>query len=180
MSVNRASTILNFASWILSGQWNAANSQSTHLQRLSAKITVTILPLPSTIECPRSINNFREGSGSCIAMMRIALFQNWVLRGQSFHYVHVYNFTNMHATSHRFNYFASTSRVNIQELAFSFTTTLLSAVSQVRLSSFQIPTAMWDSESFTTSLLQDMIASKNEPGVIRDLCNLTIQFIFDA
>jgi hypothetical protein len=39
---------------------------------------------------------------------------------------------------------------------------------------------MSDSKSLNTSLLEVMISSKNERVFIRDLCDLTLQIIFDA
>jgi len=57
---------------------------------------------------------------------------------------------------------------------------LLSALCQVVLSSIQIPTAMLDSKSLETSLLEVVISSKNYGVSIRDLSDLTVQIIFDA
>jgi len=51
---------------------------------------------------------------------------------------------------------------------------------QFQIRSHPIPTAMWDSQSLNTSLLEVMISSKNERVFIRDLNDLTIQIIFDA
>jgi len=112
-SVNGASTIFEPASWILYGCWNAANPQSTHRQPVTAKLPVTMLCLPPTIECPQSVNNFCGGSASCTAIKCIVLFLNCVLHGQALQYVLVYNITNMHAMSHRSDCFACSSRVNI-------------------------------------------------------------------
>jgi len=112
-SINGASTIVAIACWIIKGQWNAADPQSTYRQPLSAKILVTISRLPPTIERPQSVTNFCGGSVSYTAMKCIALFLNWVLHGQSFQYVLVYNFINLHATSHRSYFFACSSTVNI-------------------------------------------------------------------
>jgi len=57
---------------------------------------------------------------------------------------------------------------------------LFLAVSQVGLPGFRIPTAMSDTQSFNTSMLEVMIYSKNERVFIRDLSDLTSQIIFDA
>jgi len=57
---------------------------------------------------------------------------------------------------------------------------LLLIVSQVDLLSFQIPTAMSDSKSFNTSLLEVMISSKNEHVFICDLSNLILHITFEA
>ena len=136
--------------------------------------------LPATIECPRSFNNVCGGSVSYTAINCITLLLNWVLRGQSFHYVLVYNFTKMHAMSQRSEFFASRCRVNIWGPMVCYTVSLLSVVFRVRLPRVLIPTSMSDSKSLTTSLLKVMISSKNECVFIPDLSNLTMQIIFDA
>jgi len=100
-SVNGASTIFDLASWIIQGQWDAAYPQSTYRQPFVAKILAKISRPPPTIERTWSVNNLCGGSVSYTAMKCIALFLNWVLHSQSFQYVLVYNFTNMHAMSHR-------------------------------------------------------------------------------
>jgi len=43
-----------------------------------------------------------------------------------------------------------------------------------------MPTAMVDSKSLNTSLLEGMISSKNERVFIRDLSEHSLQIIFDA
>ena len=53
-------------------------------------------------------------------------------------------------------------------------------VSQGELPSYHIPTAMLDSNSMNTVLLEVMISSKYERVFIRDLGDLTLQIIFDA
>jgi len=53
-------------------------------------------------------------------------------------------------------------------------------VTQIELPSVQFPTAMSDTKSLNTSLLEVMISSKNECVFIRDLSDLTLQMIFDA
>jgi len=76
--------------------------------------------------------------------------------------------------------FASSSKVNIEQPAFSFTIRYLDAVPWHVLPSLQILTTMWDSKSFTTSFLEDKISSKNECVFIHNLSDLTLQIIFDA
>jgi len=132
------------------------------------------------IERPRCVNNFRGGSVRYTAMNSIALLLNWVLRGQSFQYVLVYNFTNMHAMSHRSDLFACSSRVDIYEPAFCITITWLSAVSRVGLYSCLNATAMSDSKSSNTLMPDVMISSKNECGIVCDLSDLPLQIILDA
>jgi len=56
----------------------------------------------------------------------------------------------------------------------------LLTVSQVEMHSFQTLTAMLDSKSLITSLLEVMISSKNECVFICDWSDLTYQIIFDA
>jgi len=57
-------------------------------------------------------------------------------------------------------FFARSSRVNIKESAFCITITFLSAVSRVGLSCFVIPTAMLETKSLNTLLLEVIIPSK--------------------
>jgi len=135
---------------------------------------------PTTIERPPTFNDFRGGSGSYTAMNCSALLLNWVFHGQSFQYVLVYNFTNMHAMSHRADFFPCSCSVNIWEPAICFTVSLLSVVFRVGLPSHLIATAMLDSQSYNTSLLEVMISCKNERVLIRDLRGLMLQIIFDA
>ena len=129
----------------------------------------------------RSINSFCVDSPSYTAMNSIALFLNWVFNSQSFQFIFVYNFTNMHAMSHRsYLCLVHSSRVNIYTPAFYYTITSLLTVSQVKLFSYQIPTAMLDSQSLTSVLLEVMITSENERVFIHDFSDLTLQIIFDA
>jgi len=62
----------------------------------------------------------------------------------------------------------------------SFTVSLFSAVFRVGIPSILISTAMSDTKSLNTSLLEAMISSKNEHVFIRDLSDLKLQIIFDA
>jgi len=144
------------------------------------KVLLTLSHPPPTIEHPHSVNNLRWGSLSYTAMKCIPLFSNWVSCSQSCHYVLVYNFTNMHAMSYRSYYFNCSSRAIIEEPTLCCTITLLSAVSQFRSPNFLIPTAMSNSKSLNTSLLDVMMSSKNEGFFICYLSNLTIHIIFDA
>jgi len=57
---------------------------------------------------------------------------------------------------------------------------LFSAVSRVEIPSFPNSTTMTDTQSLKTSLLEVMISSKKERFFIPDLCDLTLQIIFDA
>jgi len=86
----------------------------------------------------------------------------------------------MHAMSHRSDFFASSSRVNIQCPAICCTITLLSAVTRVVSSSFLIPTAVSDSQSLNTSILEVVISSTNERVFIRYFSDLTSQVVFNA
>jgi len=108
------------------------------------------------------------------------LFLNGVLRGQSLQSVLVLNFTNMYAMSYWSDYFLCSCRVNIEQPAVCFTVLLFLAVSRVGLPSFLISTAMSDSNSANTSLLEVVISSKNERVFTRDLSDLPLQIIFDA
>ena len=145
-----------------------------------AKIPATISRPTPTIEIPWSVNNLYGGSVSYTAMKCIALFLNRVLHGQSVQYVHVYNFTNIHAMSHRSDFCPCSSRVNIYEPAICCTIDLLSAVTQVVLPSFHFPTAMSVSQSVNTWMLEVMSSSKNEGVFIRDLSDVTIQIVIDT
>ena len=51
---------------------------------------------------------------------------------------------------------------------------------QVKLDSFRIPSAMSDSKSWTTSMLEVTISSNTERVFIRDLSNPSLKIIFDA
>jgi len=101
MSVNGASTIIEYASCIIQRQWNVGNPQWTHPQPLLANMLVMILRPPPTVEHLQSVNSFCGGSERYTAMNSIVLFLNWVLHGQSLQSNLVYNFTNMHAISYR-------------------------------------------------------------------------------
>jgi len=179
-SVNGASTIFDPASWVIKWQWNLINPQWIYPQTVLAKMVMLILHPPPTIERPHSVNNFCGGSVSYTAMHCTALFPSWVLSGQFFPYVLVYNFTNMHAVSHRTDFFTCSSRVNLSESAVCGTKTLLSAVSQVRLRSCLLPTAMLDSKSLDTTLLEVVSSSENVCVFIRYLSDYTLQIVFDA
>jgi len=135
---------------------------------------------PPTIGCPRSVNNFGGGSARYTEINHITLFLNGILRGQSLLSILVYNITSMHAVSHRSEFFACTSRVNIWEPAFCITIILLLAVSRVRLPFLLITTAMSDSKSLYTSLLEVLLSTKNERVFSRDLSDLTSRIIFNA
>jgi len=95
------------------------------------------------------------------------------LRSQSLQSVLVFHITNMHAMSDWSYYFPCRCRFNIKEPAICFTVSLFSAVSRVGLRSFSLSTAMSDTQSLNTALLEVMISSKNERVFIRDLSNLT-------
>jgi len=107
-------------------------------------------------------------------------FPNGVLCGQSLQSVLVFNFTNMHAMSYWSDYFPCSCRVNIYKPAVGCTVSLFSAVSRVGIHSLLICTAMSDTKSLNTSLLEVMICSKNQRVFIRNLRDLTLQIIFDA
>jgi hypothetical protein len=64
--------------------------------------------------------------------------------------------------------------------AVCFTVTLFSAVVRVGLPSFLMSTAISETKSLNTSLLEVMISSKNEPVFIHDLSDHTLHIIFDA
>jgi len=76
--------------------------------------------------------------------------------------------------------FACSCRVNKQVHAVCFSVVVLSAVSQIRLSSYLISTAMSDSLSLNTIWLEVMISAKNEHVFIRDSSELTFQIIVNA
>ena len=78
------------------------------------------------------------------------------------------------------DYYRCSSRVNIEEPAICFTVSWFLAVSRVGLHSFLISSAMSDTQSLNTSLLEVMISSKNERVFIRDLSDQTLKIIFDA
>jgi len=180
MNLNRPSTIFGLAFWTIWGLRKGVNPWLTDPPPLWAKMLLTISLPPPTIERPLSVKIFCGGSVSYTAMNCIALLQHWVLQGQSFQFVLVYNFTNMHAMSHRSVWFACSCRVNIYEPAVCFTVSLPSAVFRVGLPTFLIPTAMSGSKSLNTSLLEVIISSRYELGFIRDLSDFTLQIVLDA
>jgi len=85
-----------------------------------------------------------------------------------------------YSVSQILHFVACSSRVNIIEPAFYFTTMELLAVSRVGLTSYRISTVMSYSTSLNASLLEVMISPKNELVFISDLSDLTLQIIFDA
>jgi len=96
-------------------------------------------------------------------------------------YSHVFNFTNMHAMSHRFDFFlACSSKVDIYKAAFDLTRTYPLRVTQIGLCRVHFLTAMSDTQSLNTLLVEVMISSKNELVIIWDFSNLTLQSIFNA
>ena len=141
---------------------------------------VTISYLPPTSERPQSINIYCRGSVRYTAMNCILLFLSRVPHSHSLQSVFVYNFTNMHAMSYRYDFFAGSCRVNIYKPAVCYTVTLLAAVFRVELPRFLNLTAMSYWKSLNTSLLKVMISSKNEQAFFRDFSDITLQIIFDA
>jgi len=121
-----------------------------------------------------------QGSKRYTAINFILPFLNGVLRGQSLQSVLVLNFPTRHAMSCGSDYLPCSCRVNIEEPAVCFSVSLFSTVSRVRIPSILICTAMSDTKSFNTWLLEVMISSKNEGVFIPDLSDLTLQIIFDA
>jgi hypothetical protein len=91
------------------------------------------------------------------------------------------NFTNMHAMSHRSDFYLTySSKGNLSERAFYQTITKLLTVTQMELPRVQFPNAMSDTKSLNTSLLEVMISSKNEYVLIWDLSDFTLHITFDA
>jgi len=117
---------------------------------------------PPTIERPHSVNSSRGCSDRYTAMYCIVQFLNQVLRGQSWQSILLYNITNMHAMSYRSDFFACSCRSNNLEVAGCFTVSSVTPVFRVGSTSVLILTAMSDSKSLNTSLLEVMISSKNE------------------
>jgi len=122
----------------------------------------------------------RQGSERYTAMNCILPFLNGVLRGQSLQSVLVFNFTNMHAMSYWSDYFSCSCRVNIWEPVVSITVSLFYSVSRVRKPSIVISTAMCDTRSVNTSLVEVMVSSKNKRVFIRNLSDHTLEIIVDA
>jgi len=61
-----------------------------------------MIPRPSPkYDRQSSVNSFYAGFVSYTAINCIASFPNWVFDGESIQYVPVYNFTHMHAMSHK-------------------------------------------------------------------------------
>jgi len=141
----------------------------------------TIWLLPPKNECHESVTCLCAGAVTYTATYCIVLYRNWIINGQSFQSVLVYHYTTMHAMSHRAYFFdARSSRVNISEPAIFSSIPYLLTFFQFRLPSNTIPTAMSDSQSLKTLLLEVKISSKNECVFIGDLNDLTLKIIFDA
>jgi hypothetical protein len=122
----------------------------------------------------------RQGCKHYIVINCSILFLNGDLHGQSLQSVLLFNITNMDAMSDWPDYFPCSCRDNIEEPAICLTVSVLSAVSQVELPSFQISTTMSDTELLNTMLLEVMISSKDERIITCDLSDHTLHFIFDA
>jgi len=104
---------------------------------------VTILHLPLTTECQWSFNPACGGSVSCTATNCTAWFVNAVINGQSSLYVPVFNFTIIHAMSHRSDFcIVCSSKVNIWEPACYFTVMYLVTATPVESQRIQIQTMM--------------------------------------
>jgi len=135
---------------------------------------------PPTIERPHSVNS----SGGCTdryaAMYCILQFLHRVLRCQSSQSILVYNISNMHAMSHSYDFFACSCSVNIYKVEVCFAVLSVTPVFRVGSNSIRILTAMSDSKSLNTSLLEVIIPSKDERVFIRDLSDLTLQIILDV
>jgi len=120
ISVNRASMehqrrVNDFWSCILDSPRAMKRSWST-INQSAARIgndASDVIASTSYNWAPRERQQFCGSSASYTATNCMAVFLNWVLPGQSFQYVLVYNITNMHAMSHRSDLFACSSRVNI-------------------------------------------------------------------
>ena len=73
-----------------------------------------ILLLSPKNERQQSVNSFCAGAITYTATKCIALYLNCIFNHQSFQYILVYNFTTMHAMSHRAYFFVACScRVDI-------------------------------------------------------------------
>ena len=76
--------------------------------------------------------------------------------------------------------FMCSSRVNISKPTCYFAIAIHLTVSRVGLPRILTPTAMLDSKSFNTTLLEVIIPSKNEHVFILDLSDLTLPIIFNT
>jgi len=154
---------------------------------------VTISLLPPKNERQRRVNDF----WACILDCQTTMQRRWHKIGLSAAfmgikasndiatvsslYALVFNFTNMHAMSHRSDFLlASSSKVNIYKPAFYLTITYPLTVTQIELCRVQFPTTMSDTKSLNTSLLEVMISSKSKRIFICGLSYLTLQIVFDA
>jgi len=105
MSVNGVSTIFGVATWIIKGQYNGVNPELNYQPPLWAKMLCTVLQLPPKNERQRSMKSFCEGSVSCTATYCTVMFLNQVISHQSSVYIPIFNFTTMHAMSHRSDFY---------------------------------------------------------------------------
>jgi hypothetical protein len=114
INVNGESTIFGVASWIIKGQNNYSNLYSNNRPPLWAKMLSTISQPPPRCEHHWSINSLCVGLVSCTVTYYTALFLNQVISCQSSVYVSIFNFTNMHAMSHRSDFcHACSSKIDI-------------------------------------------------------------------
>jgi len=120
--VNGLSTIFGLASSILKGLYNGINPYLNYRLPSWAKELVTILQLPPTNDCQLNVDRLFGVAESFTAANCTASFPNGVNNGLSSLYVLVFNFTTIHAMTHRFDFcLAWSSSVNIDDPAVYFT-----------------------------------------------------------
>jgi len=117
-SVSRSSMIFGHATYIIHRLCIDINPKSSYWPPLWARMPVTILlppPKYMSLEWQQDL----WGSASFTATKCLVSYLNSLLNSQSYQYDRVWNFTTIHAMSHR-SYFcrACSSRVNISAPAF--------------------------------------------------------------
>lgn len=111
----------------------------------------------------------------------IVSLPTWFFTGQSFQYVRLLNITTIHGMSHRLYYsLACSSRAIIEEPASYYMVAKLVTITQLKLCSIQFPTAMSDSNSVNSFLLEVIMSSQNKSIFSHDSFNHTWQMILIA
>jgi len=95
--------------WAMERRYPMFNSSAALLGKNSSDIIAS----SSYNSAPTERQQFLWGLNKLHSINCIVLFLNWVLHSQSWQYVVVYNFANMHSMSHRSDYWLLVALVNI-------------------------------------------------------------------
>jgi hypothetical protein len=101
MNVNRTSTLFGTAAWMIKSPGNCVDPFSNYRLFFWANMLSTMSQPHPKIECLRSVNSFCGGLASYTPTYCTALCINQVISHQSSLSVPIFNFTHLHAMSHR-------------------------------------------------------------------------------